>query len=865
MLPDERNNPMTAAPLAASRTAPGASPAGRPRAGRLAPVWLTLRAGIRQRWRALVGLALLLGLIGGVALTAAAGARRTDTAYPRLLAWASAAQVDLIPQGTGLDGGVQGGFYGALAKLPQVQAMGVGQLYQASLPGKTDVPVALMSSPDGGLGTRVDRVKVLAGTMFDPATPGVAVINRQMAALEHLSPGDTVRVLGVPNGRDGTPDFRQAALLAFRVTGIVVIDTQVVASGSTNSQPTIMVSQPFSATAQAKASSYGDEAAVRLRPGTSVAAFIAAANKVAGRYGTADPPRGTGGKVDAVTLADQVSATQRVIGPQATALAIFAALTALIALVVISQLLSRQLTLDSADFPVLRAIGLTRGALVVLSLARLAVVTVSGAVLAVVVAVAASPVMPIGPARVAEPHPGVEVDPVILGAGLAVIALVPLAALARAAWRAAGAPSGPLGVAGPAFRGRPSRLGALLSRSGSTTGGIGVRMAFEAGRGRMAVPVRSALAGSVVAVAAVMSAAVFGASLVGLISTPHRYGQNWDAMTDLGFGGVTLPQAGQFIGRFPAITQFAAGDYGEVTIGGKSVAAVGIKPVHGTGFLTVLSGRAPAAPGEIALGAQTMRSLGLRVGQVVMVTPNHVNTGAPDTPVRMRVTGVVVFPGLSRGSFAPTGLGTGALVPVSVIGESATGSGCSDPVCLNFFLLRFRPGTDVTAASATMTQLLRASGCPVDYCPTGSDQRPGDIKSYTGIRDTPLALGVVLAVLAIGTLAHVLLTGVRRRARDLALLKTLGLTRSQVLRVVAWEASAFAAVALLIGLPAGMAAGRWAWALFADSAGVSPAPDVPLALILLAIPATLALANLIAAWPGWRAARVRPAAVLRSE
>ena len=72
-----------------------------PAPGRAA-IWLTLRADLRRRWRPLLGLALLLGLLGGVVLTAAAGARRTETAYPRLLAWASAAQVDIMPQGTGL-------------------------------------------------------------------------------------------------------------------------------------------------------------------------------------------------------------------------------------------------------------------------------------------------------------------------------------------------------------------------------------------------------------------------------------------------------------------------------------------------------------------------------------------------------------------------------------------------------------------------------------------------------------------------------------------------------------------------------------------------------------------------------------------
>jgi ABC-type lipoprotein release transport system permease subunit len=126
-------------------------------------------------------------------------------------------------------------------------------------------------------------------------------------------------------------------------------------------------------------------------------------------------------------------------------------------------------------------------------------------------------------------------------------------------------------------------------------------------------------------------------------------------------------------------------------------------------------------------------------------------------------------------------------------------------------------------------------------------------------------LGTVLAVLAVGTLAHVLLTSVRRRRRDLAVLKTLGLTRPEVLRLVAWQATALAAAALLIGVPLGVIAGRQAWAFFANAAGVDARPDVPLSLVLLAVPVTLLLANVIAALPGWTAARLRPATVLHAE
>ena len=86
----------------------------------MATVWLALRADLRQRWRALLSLALLLGLVGGVVLTAAAGARRTDTAYPRLLSWANATQADIIPAASDFPAD----YYAALARLPQVAAPG---------------------------------------------------------------------------------------------------------------------------------------------------------------------------------------------------------------------------------------------------------------------------------------------------------------------------------------------------------------------------------------------------------------------------------------------------------------------------------------------------------------------------------------------------------------------------------------------------------------------------------------------------------------------------------------------------------------------------------------------------------------------
>ena len=395
-------------------------------------------------------------------------------------------------------------------------------------------------------------------------------------------------------------------------------------------------------------------------------------------------------------------------------------------------------------------------------------------------------------------------------------------------------------------------------------------MAFEPGHGRTAVPVRSALIGTTVAIGSVLAALVFGTSLISLVATPHRYGQNWAQMLDLGFGGVTGPLAAKILATEPAVATYAAGNYGQLSVGTSRtiVPAVGIGPTRGRDFMTLLAGRAPAAPGDIVLGAQTMRAVHARLGQAVRVTVNQVANppSYPRASQMMRVVGEAVFPAFSRGAFTPTDLGTGAAVPAAVLSERSPQTGCAGRVtCYNFILLRYPPGTDLGAAGARLTTTLTRKGCPPGSCLATTDQRPSDIRDYGGVRDTPLLLAAVLAVLAVATMTHVLLTSARRRRRDLAVLKALGMVRRQVLGVVEWQAAALAATALLFGVPLGLLAGRWAWVLFADTAGVSPGASVPVPLVLAAIPVTLALAALIASGPGWAAARVRPAAALRAE
>ncbi len=811
-------------------------------------MWLSLRSATRLRWRALVALAMLAGLIGGIALTAAAGARRTDTAYSRLLRRSNASQFLVSPTVGGFDG-----FFRALARLPQVQRVSTSAFYDIALipPGRAGRHGAVRSvifegSPDGATGISVDRVRVVSGRLFTVSDTSAVMIDERLASRYHLHAGSTLSVLAyrqsAAHQRRGPP-----VRLAFTVSAVVTFEDEVVPATRDLAEPTALLSPGFARTAAAQSYNPGGGAAnVLLRPGASETAFTRAAKALGERYQV--------GGVGIVNLAAQYAATQRAIAPQAVALAIFAALAGLIGLAVIVQLLSRQLALDGLEFPILRALGMSRARLAAASLARAAIVTIIAGAAAVAIAIAASPLMPIGPARTAEPAPGFEANLAILGAGFAAIVVLPLMLLGTAAWRTASRTAGPLGIADLPAPGHRTRLGPAMRALGSVTGSIGVPMALEPGHGRTAVPVRSALVGTTVAVAAVVAAFVFGSNLIGLVGTPHRYGQNWKLELDLQVSGVPIGAAMPVLNVAPGLAGYAAGTYGQLTVDGARVPAIGLDQMHGHDFLTIVAGHAPYAPDQIAFGVRTLALLHKRVGQTVGIGGSQ-----------LTIVGSAVFASFSVAGGSATDLGTGAVVAASVLSKPNPPFCMKPATCYNFFLLRFKPGTDLGLASARLERAVTRAGCAPGLCLVSRFQTPADIKNYNGVRDTPFVLGLVLSLLAVGTLSHVLFTAVFRRRRDLAVLKTIGMRRHQLLGVVAWQASALAAAAVIIGIPLGTVAGRWLWAAFAGSVGIATGASIPVLIVLTAIPATLLAANLLAAMPGWTATRVRPAAVFRSE
>ena len=106
-------------------------------------------------------------------------------------------------------------------------------------------------------------------------------------------------------------------------------------------------------------------------------------------------------------------------------------------------------------------------------------------------------------------------------------------------------------------------------------------------------------------------------------------------------------------------------------------------------------------------------------------------------------------------------------------------------------------------------------------------QRPAEIVNYRSMGAAPVILAVLLAAGAVVALAVTVATAARRRARDFALLRTLGSSGRQVVTAVIWQAGVCVAAGTLIGLPLGIAAGRFLWSRFAGQLYVVPHPAVP--------------------------------------
>lgn len=792
-------------------------------------VWIRFGAELRSRRKAWLVLALAAGTACGLVVALAAASERTATAYPRFVSATNSADAYVDP-GFAF-GGDESLEFERIERLPQVEAAEQTALLAViarSRTGRTLFPtgpgaVQFNAPTDGRPRDTIDRQKLLRGRLPDARHPDEALLDSKAARAFAADVGDalTFRVLSHdtlweddawrlnvdPRVAGGGP------LVTVRVVGVSANARSDVDAGIVHLSPAF-----YRAHGGRALGAFLLELETKLKHGAAdLRAFEAGVRRIAGKrpYGFFEPTEGR-------------TQIQRSVTLLARALRILTVIVAVAALLLVGQSLVRQAGLDAADLPVLRALGLTRGSLLGLAAARATVVALPAAALTVLVAFAASPLAPIGLARELEPDPGFAFDARALGIGAAVTLIVLLlAGWLAGAWamrgaRARGPAAGPVALA-PA-------LAALRPPAAA-----GVRMALL--RRGTAAPVRSTLAAAILAVAVAATALTFAASLQHLLDTPRLFGRTWDF--EMAGGGPPLDRA--FVAKLVGdrgVAGVAIGTVGPVQVGGRTTGANAMDPVKGSVSPTVLEGRAPRATDEILLGSKLAGALGLQLGDAVAV-------GSGRRTLRLRLVGLGVVPASKWGK-----LGEGAAMRFAALHriQPATAANAAEIV--------LAPRADRAAALARLRALADSPSSAVT---------PAEVTDFGGVRTLPLLIAGLFAIAAAASLAHALLTSIRRRRQDLAVLKTLGFTRGQVIETIAWQATTVAAVGVLAGLPLGVGVGRFAWHLFATDLGVVPEAVTAFGATALVVPAAVLIANLVAALPATTAARTQPARVLRAE
>jgi ABC-type lipoprotein release transport system permease subunit len=142
---------------------------------------------------------------------------------------------------------------------------------------------------------------------------------------------------------------------------------------------------------------------------------------------------------------------------------------------------------------------------------------------------------------------------------------------------------------------------------------------------------------------------------------------------------------------------------------------------------------------------------------------------------------------------------------------------------------------------------------------------PSRIANLAQIGSVPKLLAIALALLGIGGATHGLLVASTRRRADLAVARALGFTPRQAASSIRWQGSMITAIAVVVGVPLGVVIGRLVWKQVAQGVGAVDLVSIPWPMILIAPLVALAAMVTVASIVGRRAARLQPAAVLRSE
>ncbi len=785
---------------------------------------------LRRAWGSLVFISLVAGLGGSIVVTALLGAERTNTALPRAFAAAD-------PPTARLESDSQSSI-DSLAALPGVRAVHPLELYPGRVEGSS-ADVTLVVTPDP-IGRTVDLVDLDEGRLPDPRASDEALLTGVLAETLGLGVGDEFEFAALSpstleaifsEAGPGDQELQSGPQLTLTVVGIgeYMID-RLERSGN---NATAYVSTAFSrrhasdAGHLGGASGHGGLGYLWFDHGDSASALADMTDRVQ----AASPDV----KLEALgDLADPLERSNRMLAEGALVFVVAAGL-ALVAGIAVA--VTRHLARNRVDHAILASIGASRRMIVGLGTAETVPAAALAGVLASTVTLLLARFTPFGEsARRVDPDAGASPGLfVLVAAGSAVVALT-VALAAAAAVMATRVRH----TEDPRTRATP-----LAWVPAPVAAAAGIRFALARGTGTRRVPVWSALIAGILGVAGIIGGLAYAGNLRDLERDTARWGWTWSVLLDV-FNDDPAAEANTIAVGRDDIAGWALITDVETHVDGIAGRAMSFDVLGGSLPLTLREGRLPASPDEAVLGAGLARQTNRRVGEIIRMS-------SPRGDVPVSVVGIAtLYPNDTNQLASPSVLLTPEGLDRVAVGE-------------RFVTVAFR-AADGISAQALYSRLAEVIG-PETVTPTAYAlaDPPMEIAHITQLRPVPLALGVFFCALGLALVGNALLFTPRRRGAELAVLRALGLRPGQAASTVRWQAVTIASVSLAIGLPLGLIAARVAFARLAHDALVAPGPLATPLLVVTVIAATMAVALLLAIWPGRQAAVLPLAKTLRAE
>ncbi len=578
---------------------------------------------------------------------------------------------------------------------------------------------------------------VVAGRLPAAEAPDELLVSDGSAAALGIEPGSQVWISDLDGGSDR---FVSTVVGVVRTVGELVPE---------NSDSPLASGNPMFHAGAGWSRAHGDDV---LRASNSIGVFLDDTTpeqfvadlraRLPGRLFQAAPP------VDSELLDTARQAT----GYESRAAAGVAVVAMLAGAFLVAQAVARQSRRESDDRDVLIALGASRRDLVMSSMLRWSLTAVLAAAVAVVLVVAASTLGPIGIGRRGPWAHGFSIDPLVLAVGVPVVMALVVAA----------------GVV-PTLRRAPRRpLGVAVSVPGPPSIGAGTLLALRGIRRGAGVPILSAIGAIAVAVAVLVAVASGAATIRDVTAHPIRYGADFDAIVGIvDDSGERQEDLWAQVAAHPDVVAASGIPGMSVQSDRGDVYVQAFVPVDGFDAVrpVITAGREPTRADEIALGTLAMREAGLAIDDRITLRPiaNH------GRPVEFTVVGEAMV----TDNYEPR-VGAGGVLTAEGLARIA-------PEAIGGAAVRVTDGAGHEAALARVQEAFTYQYTPVVV--------PMSLQNAERIAGLPVAIGALTALLAAVTLSHALLVCVRRQRRELAVYKSLGFTRGQVLAAVTTEAT----------------------------------------------------------------------------